>query len=157
MKTQEKGCRYTDYFRCVFLLKAAQTEDNLAKEFLPLARQKQRELALLQQREGQIKAGKQEDNRDAAKILEFAQHFVEQYVTLPVPKKREVVNSVFLNLQLDAVNLCGDYRLPFSILAENRRRPLDSGRLDLNQRPHDPQSCALPNCATPRIDKNILI
>jgi hypothetical protein len=25
-----------------------------------------------------------------------------------------------------------------------------SGRLDLNQRPHDPQSCALPDCATPR-------
>ncbi len=25
-----------------------------------------------------------------------------------------------------------------------------SGRLDLNQRPQDPQSCALPGCATPR-------
>ena len=25
-----------------------------------------------------------------------------------------------------------------------------SGRLDLNQRPFDPQSNALPNCATPR-------
>ena len=125
------------------LLKAAQTEDNLAKEFLRLARQKQRELALLQQREGQIKAGKQEDNRDAAKILELAQHLVEQYVTLPAPKKREVVNSVFLNLQLDAVNLYGDYRLPFSILAENRGRPLKSGRQDLNLRPRDPQSRAL--------------
>ena len=109
------------------LLKAAQTEDNLGKEFLRLARQKQRELALLQQREGQIKAGKREDNHDAANILELAQHLAEQYVTLPASKKREVVNSVFLNLQLDAVNLCGDYRLPFSILAENRCRPLESG------------------------------
>src|SRR5712691_8205356 len=30
------------------------------------------------------------------------------------------------------------------------RREKWSGRLDLNQRPHDPQSCALPGCATPR-------
>ncbi len=28
-----------------------------------------------------------------------------------------------------------------------------SGRLDLNQRPHDPQSCALPDCATSRINE----
>ena len=27
-----------------------------------------------------------------------------------------------------------------------------SGRLDLNQRPQDPQSCALPGCATPRLN-----
>ncbi len=108
-----------------------------------LARQKQRELALLQQREGQIKAGKREDNHDAANILELAQHLAEQYVTLPAPKKREVVNSVFLNLQLDAVNLCGDYRLPFSILAENRGRPLNSGRQDLNLRPLRPERSAL--------------
>ena len=36
----------------------------------------------------------------------------------------------------------------------NRARPEltvpISGRLDLNQRPFDPQSNALPNCATPR-------
>ncbi len=28
-----------------------------------------------------------------------------------------------------------------------------SGRLDLNQRPTDPQPVALPNCATPRVKK----
>ncbi len=32
-----------------------------------------------------------------------------------------------------------------------------SGRLDLNQRPLDPQSSALPNCATPRKTSRILI
>jgi ABC-type uncharacterized transport system substrate-binding protein len=31
-----------------------------------------------------------------------------------------------------------------------------SGRLDLNQRPQDPQSCALPGCATPRPPSVIL-
>jgi len=40
---QEKGYRYTT----MLLLKAAQTEDNLAEKFLHLARQKQRELAVL--------------------------------------------------------------------------------------------------------------
>ena len=30
-------------------------------------------------------------------------------------------------------------------------RPLQSGRPDLNRRPHAPQACALPGCATPRV------
>jgi hypothetical protein len=29
-----------------------------------------------------------------------------------------------------------------------------SGRLDLNQRPHAPQACALPGCATSRLSSN---
>jgi len=41
------------------LLKAAQTKDNLAEESLRLARQKQRKIALLQQRTTQLAAGKQ--------------------------------------------------------------------------------------------------
>jgi hypothetical protein len=132
------------------LLKAAQTEDNLAEEFLRLARQRQKELALLNQRIDQTEAGKQENGRNAAKIIELAQHLAEQYVTFPPPQRRQIVDSVFSNLQLEDVNLCGNYRLPFSILSENSSRPLKSGRLDLNQRPLDPQSSALPNCATPR-------
>lgn len=127
------------------LLKAAQTEDNLAEDFLRIARQKQREVALLQQRATQIAAGKQEDNGDAAKILELAQLQPQQYLMLTPPQKHQVVDSVFLNLRLDAVNLCGDYRLPFSILAKNRARLLKSERQDLNLRPHGPQPCALPN------------
>jgi DNA invertase Pin-like site-specific DNA recombinase len=117
------------------LLKAAQTEDNLAEEFLRIARQKQKELKVLQQRATQIEAGQQEDNGDAAKILELAQRLPEQYLTFTPPQKRQVVDSVFLNLRLDTVNLCGDYRLPFSILADNHTRPLKSGRQDLNLRP----------------------
>ena len=83
--------------------------------------------ALLQQRSEQIKAGKQENSRDGVKIIELAQHLVEQYVTFPPPQKRRIVDSVFSNLQLEDVNLCGNYRLPFSILAENSCRPLNSG------------------------------
>jgi len=109
------------------LLKAAQTEDNLAEGFMQLANQKQHEVALLQQRIEQIKAGKQENSRDAVKIIELAQHLVEGYVTFPPPQKRQIVDSVFSNLQLEDANLCGNYRLPFSILAKNSHRPLNSG------------------------------
>jgi hypothetical protein len=63
------------------LLKAAQTEDNLAGGFLRLARQKQEELNLLQKRFEQIECGKQESNCNAAKILELAQHIAKTYVT----------------------------------------------------------------------------
>jgi hypothetical protein len=31
-----------------------------------------------------------------------------------------------------------------------------SGRLDLNQRPHAPQACALPGCATSRLFANAI-
>lgn len=105
----------------MLLLKAAQTEDNLAEEFLRLARQKQRELAVLQQRIDRIEAGKQENNTDAAKILELAQRLPQQYLMFAPPQKRQVVDSVFLNLRLDTVNLCGEYRLPFSIPAGRSR------------------------------------
>jgi len=109
------------------LLKAAQTEDNLAEGFMQLAKQKQHEVALLQQRIEQTKAGKQENGRDAVKIIELAQHLAEKYVTFPPPQRRQIVDSVFSNLQLEDVNLCGNYRLPFSILTENSHRPLKSG------------------------------
>ena len=33
---------------------------------------------------------------------------------------------------------------------ENVDRKKWSGRVDLNHRPHAPQACALPGCATPR-------
>src|SRR5690349_13714797 len=36
----------------------------------------------------------------------------------------------------------------FTLLAESP--PFWSGRLDSNQRPHAPQACALPGCATSR-------
>jgi len=109
------------------LLKAAQAEDDLAKGFMHLARQKQQETALLQRRIEQIKTGKRENSREPAKIIELAQGLAEKYVTFRPPQNRQIMQSVFSNLELDNVNLCGDYRLPFSILAENGTRPLNSG------------------------------
>ncbi len=109
------------------LVKAAQTEDTLADEFMRLARQKQQELAMVRQRVDDIQTGKQTKCGDAVKVLELAQHLAAQYVALPAGQKRRVVDSVFLNLSLDGVSVCGDYRLPFSILAENGDHPLNSG------------------------------
>ena len=119
------------------LLKAAQAKDNLAEGFMRLAEQKQQEIVLLQRRIEQIEMGKQENSRDPAKILELAQHLAGQYVTLPAPQKRQIADSVFSNLQLDDVTLCGNYRLPFSILAENGNHPLNYARQDSNLRPTD--------------------
>src|SRR5699024_5718624 len=44
------------------------------------------------------------------------------------------------------------YQIPKKELKYMKSNKLQmSGRLDLNQRPHDPQSCALPDCATSRM------
>jgi hypothetical protein len=40
-------------------------------------------------------------------------------------QKRGIVKSVFSNLELDGVNLCVDYNLPFEILAKNSKYPLN--------------------------------
>ncbi len=125
------------------LLRAAQTENDLAEGFLRLARQKQEEARVLRQRIEQIQAGRQADTRDASKTLELAQHLSEQYLTFPSPQKRQIADSVFLNLRLDDVTLCGEHRLPFAILAENGRHPVKSGRVDLNHRPLAPHANAL--------------
>ena len=39
-------------------------------------------------------------------------------------------------------------------VVRNARRKGWSGRVDLNHRPHAPQACALPGCATPRLGKS---
>ena len=41
------------------------------------------------------------------------------------------------------------------LYAKRSKRKKWSGRLDLNQRPHAPQACALPGCATSRQTNNI--
>src|ERR1700737_2382101 len=49
------------------------------------------------------------------------------------------------------------FRVTASLLAEfklGRLGPKKSGRRDLNPRPPDPQSGALPSCATPRWSSN---
>jgi len=104
-----------------------QVEEKLAEGFLRVARQRQEELSLLQQGVQQIKEGKEDNNGNAAEILELAQHLAKQYVTFSPPQKRQITDSVFLNLRLDDATLCADYWLPFSILAENDDHPLNSG------------------------------
>ena len=107
------------------LLRAAQADDSLIESFMRLAKKKQQEIMLLERRSEQIKKGKKEKSCEPARIFELSQNLVEHYVTFPAAQKRQTIETVFSNLQLDDVNLCAEYRLPFSILAENAHRPLD--------------------------------
>lgn len=59
------------------LLKAAQAEDSLSAGFIRLAKQKQNEMSLLQQRFERIETGKRENCQEPTKILELAQHLAE--------------------------------------------------------------------------------
>ena len=101
-------------------------------------------------------AGKRGNNSNAARILELAQRLSQQYVVFSTLPKRQVVDLVSLNLRLDAVDLCGQYRLPFSILVESHRRPLKSGRQDLNLRPPAPHAGALAKLRHAPSEKSIL-
>jgi hypothetical protein len=83
----------------------------------------------------QIEKGKIENSQEPAKILELAQGLSAKYVTLEQPQKRQIAHPVFSNLQLDGVTFCGQYRLPFTILADNSTRPLNWRRGDSNPRP----------------------
>ena len=117
------------------LLRAAQADDSLIESFMHLAKKKQQEITLLERRSEQIKKGKEEKSCEPARIFGLSQNLVEHYVTFPAAQKRQAIETVFSNLQLDDVNLCAEYRLPFSILAENAHRPLDYARQDSNLRP----------------------
>ena len=117
------------------LIRAAQADDSLIESFMRLAKKKQQEIMLLERRSEQIKKGKKEKSYEPARIFELSQNLVEHYVTFPAAQKRQTIETVFSNLQLDDVNLCAEYRLPFSILAENAHRPLDYARQDSNLRP----------------------
>ena len=117
------------------LLRAAQADDSLIESFMRLAKKKQQEITLLERRSEQIKKGKGEKSCEPARIFELSQNLVEHYITFPAAQKRQTIETVFSNLQLDDVNLCAEYRLPFSILAENAHRPLDYARQDSNLRP----------------------
>jgi hypothetical protein len=125
------------------LLRAAQADDSLAEGFMRLARERQGEMVLLQQRFEQVKSGSQEDTSGPLKILELTQNLSKQYVTLKPPQKRQIANSVFSNLELNGVSLCAEYRLPFAILAKNANGPVKGERRDSNPRPLEPQSSAL--------------
>ena len=127
------------------LLKAAEADNALTDSFMRVARLKQEELGLLRQRIREVEGGKTADGRIATEILELAQHLPERFVALPGPRKRQITDSVFLNLRLDGTTLDADYRLPFAILAENGNRPINSGREDLNLRLLGPKPSALPS------------
>jgi site-specific DNA recombinase len=105
------------------LMKAAETDDSLTDSFMRLARKKQQEVSILQRRMEQLKTDEDDNGREPIRIIELTQDLAAKYVTFPSPQKRQVVESVFSNLWLEDVNLCGEYRLPFSILAENGHRP----------------------------------
>ena len=66
-------------------------------------------------------------------------------VTLKPPKKRQIADSVFSNIELNGVNLCAEYKLPFAILAENANRPFNRAREDSNLQPSDSKSATLSN------------
>ena len=106
------------------LLKAAHAEESLAEGFMRLARDKHNEVTLVKQRIEEITQGKRAYSSEPVRIIELAQNLSAQYLTLKPPQKRQIVNSVLSNLELDDVTLCGTYRLPFAILAENANRPL---------------------------------
>jgi site-specific DNA recombinase len=109
------------------LLKAAHAEEDLAEGFMRLARDKHNEATLVKQRIDEITQGKRDYSSEPVRIIELAQNLSTQYVTLKPPQKRQIVNSVLSNLELDDITLCGTYRLPFAILAENANHPLNSG------------------------------
>ena len=114
------------------LLRAAQADDRLTEGFMRLATQKQQEVALLRKRREQLEEGEVDASDLPLKIIELAQHLAENYVTFPPSQKRRVVESVFSNLWLADVNLSGEYRLPFAILADNARCPFNYPREDSN-------------------------
>jgi hypothetical protein len=105
------------------LLKAAHAEENLSEGFMRLAHDRHNEITMVQQRIEELTHGKREYSGEPIRIIELSQH----HLTLKPPQKRQIANSVFSNLELDNVTLCGTYRLPFAILTENANRPLDCG------------------------------
>ena len=84
----------------------------------------------------------------AQRTLELAAHSL--YLTRNHSERGQLLKSVLLNCVTDGVNLTPAYRNPLDLIVERVNNEDWSGRLDLNQRPHAPQSCALPGCATSR-------
>lgn len=76
-----------------------------------------------------------EQNFQMIEDMVGAQNLVRQYLTFSSLRKRQIVESVFSNLQLNDAILYGNYKLPFAILAENAERPLNYARQDSNLRP----------------------
>ena len=101
----------------------------------------------------------------AVQVIELANRAYSLYKQRNHADRRKLLNLVLLNCTLAAGEVVPTYRKAFEIIAEmatagNEKAPeswdsgavhtLWSGRQDLNLRPLDPQSSALPDCATPR-------
>ena len=84
------------------------------------------------------------------RTFELAQKAHALYLTRNHAERGQLLKTVLLNCATDGVNLSPTYRKPFDLIFRRAKNEEWSGRLDLNQRPHAPQACALPGCATSR-------
>jgi site-specific DNA recombinase len=87
---------------------------------------------------------------DAKRILELANKAYFLYLTRKPAEQARLLRMVLLNCAIDGASLYPTYRKPFDLIFQRAKNEEWSGRLDLNQRPHAPQACALPGCATSR-------
>jgi site-specific DNA recombinase len=85
-----------------------------------------------------------------ARTFELAQKAHSLYLTRNHAERGQLLKTVLLNCATDDVSLWPTYRKPFDLIFQRAKNEEWSGRLDLNQRPHAPQACALPGCATSR-------
>ena len=90
------------------------------------------EMVLLQRRFEQIKSGLQKDSGNT--IENFRTHTTSFKTVCYTKNTSKASNSRFsvLELELDCVSLCAEYRLPFAVLAKNANRPLNYARQDSN-------------------------
>ncbi len=101
----------------------------------------------------------------ALSTLELANSAYSQFISRSAQEQRDLLDTVLLNCSLQGGTLTPTFRKPFDILADlascdsgdgggdggmNGIHPKWSGREDLNLRPPEPHSGALPDCATPR-------
>ena len=84
------------------------------------------------------------------RILELVQKAYSAYLEQDNAGKRNLLNILLSNCTLNDGNLYPTYRKPFDLLTNGLSRSNWSGREDLNLRPPEPHSGALPYCATPR-------
>ncbi len=77
-------------------------------------------------------------------ILNLAQRAFDIFQRSETEEKRQLLNFVFQNMQLDQRELVFSVRKPFDTLVESNPRPTGGDRRDSNPRPTVPQTAALP-------------
>ena len=76
-------------------------------------------------------------------ILELARTAYSLYSQRDMTGRREIILFLLSNFLFKRGNLSPVYKKPFSILTKMRVYPIESGRLDSNQRPLSPEPSAL--------------